>query len=469
MRVLPVRMQISLKITINLWCLLLLTAATGSALAQNPGQKRNFRVEGGIAKIPQERRAAGSEAYTPADSLLADSLGLTLLGLDSLRQTQRTGTVELARLLGDSLAADSLEITVIELRSILTDYATDSVRFRDIARNRYYADSLGLTYQEAALYREEVETDSLIAAGIIIPPDSTAGWSRRKIRRTENLVRWSDPDFVPHNRFFKDSVPISRLTAISFAVPGYSQLYNGQYIKIPILYGTVGTSAFFWAQQQKLYTKAKKEYDDIIYTVGSNRTEELDAIQSTMIKRNTTRQLLMFATIGSYIYFIGDGVVNYPGATTAVKKATTLSVVCPGAGQIYNGSYWKAPIVMGAFATMAMTIDWNNRGYQRFRLAADLAAASEKNGTERIDEFPTYSSDFLLKIKKSYRRNRDLCIILTGAVYLLNVIDAHVDAHMKDYDISDDLAFNFQPVLMNTGTMTKGTRNTFGMQFSVKF
>lgn len=437
---------------------------------QNQGQRRAFRVEGGVARAAEARRAAGTEAYTPADSLAADSLGLTLLGLDSLRQSQRLPLVELARTVGDSLAADSLEMTVLELWSIIGEYRTDSVRFHDIARTRYYADSLHLTYEEADLYRQTVETDSLIAIGALAPPDTTAGWSRRQLRRLERELRWNDPEFVPHNRFFKDSIPISRLTAISFAVPGYSQLYNSQYWKIPVLYGTVGTSAAFWATQQKQYKNYKQQYDDYILNNGAARTDELDAIQSRMIKKNTTRQLLMFATIGSYIYFIGDGAVNYPGTTTAVKKATTLSMIFPGAGQVYNRSYWKVPFVLGGFATMAMTIDWNNRGYQRFKLASDMAAASERNGTDRLDEFPTYSADFLRKIKKSYRRNRDLCIILTGAVYLLNVIDAHVDAHMKDYDISDDLSFNFSPVLMNTNSMTsKAGRNTFGMQFSVTF
>lgn len=53
-------------------------------------------------------------------------------------------------------------------------------------------------------------------------------------------------------------------------------------------------------------------------------------------------------------------------------------------------------------------------------------------------------------MKDNFRRNRDLCIILTGALYLLNIVDAHVDAHLKDYDISDDLSVRLEPTVFKT-------------------
>ncbi|MCD8072081.1 MAG: DUF5683 domain-containing protein [Alistipes sp.] len=106
--------------------------------------------------------------------------------------------------------------------------------------------------------------------------------------------------------------------------------------------------------------------------------------------------------------------MNYPGATTDIKKATTLSTIFPGAGQVYNGSYWKVPFVLGGFATMAMTIDWNNRGYQRFKLAYDQASTFPSG--QSIEFKGDYTAEQLRKIKNSYRRNRDLCIILTGGV-----------------------------------------------------
>jgi len=71
--------------------------------------------------------------------------------------------------------------------------------------------------------------------------------------------------------------------------------------------------------------------------------------------------------------------------------------------------------------------------------------------------------------RDSYRRNRDLSIILTFALYLVNVVDAHVDAHLKDYDISDDLSMSIQPAINNYYIANRGNVNSFGLTFSLKF
>ena len=82
------------------------------------------------------------------------------------------------------------------------------------------------------------------------------------------------------------------------------------------------------------------------------------------------------------------------------------------------------------------------------------------------DEFEgRYSADYLKNMKDNFRRNRDLCIILTGALYLLNIVDAHVDAHLKDYDISDDLSVRLEPTVFQNYTMT---RSTYGVGMSLK-
>ena len=258
-------------------------------------------------------------------------------------------------------------------------------------------------------------------------------------------------------------MPISRVCAISMAVPGFGQLYNEQYWKIPIAWTTLGTSLYFGIKQNKKYQSYKGEYEAMQMRNASQ--EELNPVQSKMIRHNTYRQLLFAGALASYIYFIGDGAVNYPGYASSVKKATTLSTICPGAGQFYNRSYWKVPIVLGGFATMAYMIDWNNRGYKRFKLAYDLVT---DNNELTVDEFNgRYSADFLRNLRNNYRRNRDLCIILTGAFYLLNIIDAHVDAQLKDYDISDDLAVTVEPVISNFYSMQQSQNNLVG--FSIKF
>ena len=110
------------------------------------------------------------------------------------------------------------------------------------------------------------------------------------------------------------------------------------------------------------------------------------------------------------------------------------------------------PFVVGGFAAMIYCIDWNNRGYQRFKKAYRLLSDYEKN-PDAYPDGPTdefhgrYSADFIRNLRNNYRRNRDLCIIISAGLYVLQIVDAHVDAHLKDYDVSDDLSMNLEPLV----------------------
>ena len=72
-------------------------------------------------------------------------------------------------------------------------------------------------------------------------------------------------------------------------------------------------------------------------------------------------------------------------------------------------------------------------------------------------------------MRDAFRRNRDLSIILTGAFYLLNVVDAHVDAHLRDYDISDELAIQVAPSLLDYNTQSSGRGQGVGLSMSINF
>lgn len=321
----------------------------------------------------------------------------------------------------------------------------------------------GIRINTTPIVADSLQSDSsnMVASTSVTPPDTTT--TARERRRLLRLQR--DTVTVRYSKLFRDTLPISRICAISAIAPGFGQLYNKQAWKIPILYGTVGTTAYFAFQQNNKYKDLKRQYDAL---KRNNATQdELDPIQGRMIRHNTARTLLFIGAIGSYIYFIGDAALNYKGAVNNVKKATTLSTICPGAGQIYNKSYWKVPIVLGGIATMGYVINFNNRGLERFKLAYDLVADGDPN---TIDEFNgRYTADYLKKLRDNYRRNRDLCIIITAGLYLLNIIDAHVDAHMKEYDISDDLSMNLEPTMVNMYTMRSGTVNGVGFAFKLAF
>lgn len=123
-------------------------------------------------------------------------------------------------------------------------------------------------------------------------------------------------------------------------------------------------------------------------------------------------------------------------------KATMYSAVVPGLGQIYNEKYWKLPIIYGLTGVFIYAFDFNNNQYNKYK------NAFAEFDTGKITEFEGYTDkDIILRLKDNYRRNRDLNVIALAGIYMLNIIDATVDAHLFNYDISEDLSLNIQPSL----------------------
>lgn len=235
-----------------------------------------------------------------------------------------------------------------------------------------------------------------------------------------------------------------------------------------------GTIALFVKENQK-YKPLKERYDELTLT-DPRRTVELNELQADMIRSNTRRQIYIGTTVATYIYSLGDAAMNYAtNDASDIKRATTLATICPGAGQIYNKSYWKVPFVVGGFAMMAYVIDWNNRGYQRFKKAYSLRADYDTNPDDypdgSSDEFSgRYSADYLKSLRDSYRRNRDMSFIFVAGLYVLQIVDAHVDAHFKDFDISDDLSLNIEPTFgYNYSPTQKSDCATYGFNIGLKF
>lgn len=305
--------------------------------------------------------------------------------------------------------------------------------------------------------------------------DSLSRIARRKAR-AEELGRLDQyGNIIPREPLFSDSSSLSKVCLTAAVLPGYGQIYNKQYWKLPILYGTLGTSIGLAIDQGSKYRPLKRQYEELTLQ-GLSRTEEMNLIQRQMIRHNTKRQLFMVAAAASYIYFLGDAALNYStNDVSSVKKATTLSLICPGAGQIYNKSYWRAPIVVGGLASMVYVIDWNNRGFQRFKKAYSLRVDFDQNPDKypegvSPDEFRgRYSASYLKNLRDAYRRNRDLSLLLTAGVYIFQAVDAHVDAHLKDFDISDDLSVELHPMFDYQQTQIGGSNPVFGFNLNLKF
>jgi uncharacterized protein DUF5683 len=124
-------------------------------------------------------------------------------------------------------------------------------------------------------------------------------------------------------------------------------------------------------------------------------------------------------------------------------KATLLSFVLPGAGQFYNKKYWKIPVIYAGLAGMGYLVHFNDVRYQRYKKAY---AVRLDTVSTTIDEYvDIYSNDDLKTLKDFYRRNRDLSYIVAGIIYVMNILDADVDAHLFYFNVNDDLSLNVQP------------------------
>ena len=156
------------------------------------------------------------------------------------------------------------------------------------------------------------------------------------------------------------------------------------------------------------------------------------------------------------------------------KKATILSAVIPGAGQIYNKSYWKVPVIYAGFAGLTYVASVNNGFYHDYKRVYD---DYQKYYQTEINNNRTPVTDTLLLVRNKhnlsvhnvkagrdfYRRRRDLTLIGIGSLYIINIIEAYVDAHMFSFDISDDLSVSYKPYMYYTHSLQTGFR------FSIAF
>lgn len=165
------------------------------------------------------------------------------------------------------------------------------------------------------------------------------------------------------------------------------------------------------------------------------------------------------------------------------RKAVWLGVIIPGAGQIYNRSYWKLPIVYGAFMGCGYAISQMQNRYSGYKTAYLDLYKDVQAGTVTEDADKTYiavlpdgytlsrvggESTWMNTLKNQqniYRRYRDYSILATVIVYALSLIDAYVDAQLFDYDISPDLTLNIEPQIYYDLQQQKSAELKLAIQF----
>jgi hypothetical protein len=125
------------------------------------------------------------------------------------------------------------------------------------------------------------------------------------------------------------------------------------------------------------------------------------------------------------------------------RIATVLSVVLPGAGQAYNRKFWKIPLIYAALGGGGYWFYTSNTSYNKYR-SAQIYSLGKGAGYATVDN-QVQDSGQLQENKLQARKNRDRAIIVLSIVYILNIIDANVDAHLRTFDVSDDLSIHVDP------------------------
>ncbi len=144
-------------------------------------------------------------------------------------------------------------------------------------------------------------------------------------------------------------------------------------------------------------------------------------------------------------------------------KAAMFSAILPGLGQVYNKKYWKVPIVYAGFGTMAFFIRYNQQGYLKWR-----QAYIDYPDYDLPYDFPL-TQDQIDRTKNSYKRYRDLSIIGTAGFYILQIIDATVDAYLFDWDVSDDISMKISPSVLPPVTPADPAAGTLAFKASIRF
>lgn len=148
--------------------------------------------------------------------------------------------------------------------------------------------------------------------------------------------------------------------------------------------------------------------------------------------------------LGCRFVFSQESMPDYLKGTKNPKKATLLSMALPGLGQAYNRKYWKIPVIyagLGATGYFALS---SRSEYHKFKAAYQYKVFNMPG--DPPNEYATFYTVDQLRVQRDYyRRNMEFNYILAGVVYILNMVDAAVDAHLSAFDISDDLSLHLAP------------------------
>jgi len=169
----------------------------------------------------------------------------------------------------------------------------------------------------------------------------------------------------------------------------------------------------------------------------------------------------------------GDTLITEAADTVLIKsyaarydprKALLFAAIVPGLGQIYNKKYWKLPLVYGGFIAIGYGINAYQGYYNKYKLLLfrNLEEGIAENSTYPDDDYTTAAYRRAVDLNK---RQRDFMLILMGGMYLLQIVDAHVDAHLKEFDLNPKLQVSVRPTVEQSALLG----NQSGISLIIKF
>ena len=156
------------------------------------------------------------------------------------------------------------------------------------------------------------------------------------------------------------------------------------------------------------------------------------------------------------------------------EKAGVFSAVIPGLGQAYNKKYWKLPIIYGAGTYLLSSVFYHHIEYRKLRDGVNNFIWEDTAGVQiphpitmrgkvfyLQEPYEIYNEDQYRTARDQQRGKRDIFIVYSTAFYLIQIVDAVVDAHLNEFDLSDDLSLEINPNIINRN-------NTFATGLSLK-
>ncbi|NVK66607.1 MAG: hypothetical protein HWE22_18585 [Flavobacteriales bacterium] len=184
------------------------------------------------------------------------------------------------------------------------------------------------------------------------------------------------------------------------------------------------------------------------------------------------RLLFFFLLISSPVFSQDSLSVGDTVRPHSIRRAILYSAVVPGAGQVYNHlampkgkkkAFWKVPLIYAALGTTTFFFTTNQKEQGRLKreYLYRLESTNPDYAKYHYKEVSQYDDAGILTLYNQYLNWRDLSILAVGAVYILQLVDAGVEAHFVDFDVSEDLSISVDPVIVAARTPGVSLRLNF--------